>query len=731
TTILEHGNDSCVELLRHSESAPEIKAETSCFDCHGREHIVAWQVRHIDSDPSRLLIGTDLTESRRADRALQAVIATAARESGARLVERITRALCDYLDTDVAYAATVRGGNAHVMAGSSSRRRDAATVDLPARFPLRGTPGETVMQTNWVLVGHAVAQRYPGDAFLQQWHMTGYAGIAMHASDGRPLGLLCTLSRSPLALPPQAREVFDILADRIAAELERERVVAELRASQRHLAQAQRIAGLGTWSWDPKRDRLSWSAEAAAIFAYAGDATPPSRDTFLAHVHPDDRERVQLAFQDCLRDHQPMKMEYRIHDAQGALHYLTESAEAITEGNGPDHHISGTVVDVSAHRQMQEHLNHSEKMRAIGQLAGGIAHDFNNQLTGILGFSEFLEDLLDNERLRGYATNIRISAERASQLTQQLLSFARRGRMQQVPVDAHAIIHEVLQILHHTLDKRIELQERLQAERTELRGDPSQLQNAILNLAINASDAMPQGGILGLRTWNESCRGTDGKEHDCLTLEISDSGVGMSPELVAHIFEPFFTTKESGQGTGMGLAAVEGTVGQHGGTIDVESAPDQGSRFILKLPLGPLPPIAEPTPVRSDQLAAAGQQQSTILVVDDEETIRALLQDMLEDMGHEVRSAAGGSEAQQQVRENGGDIDLVLLDLMMPPPDGSTTFAALHGMRPDLPIVIMSGYARSGSAQALLDAGAQAFLQKPFDRTGLERLLTEILPVRP
>jgi CheY-like chemotaxis protein len=362
-------------------------------------------------------------------------------------------------------------------------------------------------------------------------------------------------------------------------------------------------------------------------------------------------------------------------------------------------------------------------MGAIGQLAGGVAHDFNNQLTGILGYAELLAKRLAEPEAKRSAERIAQAALRASDLTRQLLAFARKGKYLTVTVHVHELIHEVVGLLAHSIDKRIRIEERQGAAVDTVLGDPSQLQNALLNLALNARDAMPEGGELSFVTRIEEHEGDDELPAGrYLAVVVADTGVGMSAEVQGHLFEPFFTTKEPGKGTGLGLAAVYGAVQSHGGAIAVDSAPGRGSAFTIRLPLR-----RSASSMSLPVLAPAKTAEAHILVVDDEELVRSLLTEMLRGSGYRVTTCADGVEAVDLYRQSWQGIDLVILDMVMPRLGGAETFAALRAVSPSVRVLLSSGYSLGGEAQALLDQGVRGFVQKPFRAADLLRQIGEIL----
>ncbi len=392
--------------------------------------------------------------------------------------------------------------------------------------------------------------------------------------------------------------------------------------------------------------------------------------------------------------------------------------------------VLAIIRDVTERRSLEDRLRQSEKLQAIGQLAGGIAHDFNNQLAGVMGYADILANRLDEGNLKRYARNILTSAGRAADLTAQLLTFSRKGQYRSIPVDLHSIIDEVADMLTRSVDRRIEIKKQLGADPSVVEGDPSQLQNALLNLGLNGRDAMPDGGELiyateGIMVDEAFCRRhpSDLMPGPHIVISVTDAGEGMPPEVRKRIFEPFFTTKEQGKGTGMGLAAVYGTVQVHHGLIMVDSEPGHGTTFKLYLPQvalerGEDAAVEGPLPV----LAPA-----CIMVVDDEEVIRFAAEEILADQGHEVIPCADGQAAVEVFSKRWQEIDLVILDMIMPRMGGRDCYRAMREINPDVCVILSSGHSINGEAQALLAEGVKGFVQKPYRNRALLEAIAEHL----
>jgi PAS domain S-box-containing protein len=382
----------------------------------------------------------------------------------------------------------------------------------------------------------------------------------------------------------------------------------------------------------------------------------------------------------------------------------------------PNRHIA-VVRDLTRQKELETQLRQAQKMEAVGRLAGGIAHDFNNLLTAIGGYSEFLIEGLDDERLRRHASEIKKAAVRAASLTGQLLAFSRRQVLQPRVLDLNAVVSDMDMMLRRLIGEDIELVTLLAPELPSVRADPTQIEQVIVNLAVNARDAMPNGGSVTIETANLA---TD--EGEFVELRMTDTGIGMTELERQQLFDPFFTTKEGG--TGLGLATVYGIVEQSGGTIEVDSAPGMGSSFSILLPRAEArAEVAEHAPAGD----APESGSETILLVEDEPVVRHLVAEILEASGYTVLQAADGPSALELLRRHGGTLHLLVTDVVMPGMSGPEVAKSVTSLRPGTQVLYISGYTDSAIGHhGVLEPGI-AFLQKPFDATELSRKVRSIL----
>ncbi len=389
-----------------------------------------------------------------------------------------------------------------------------------------------------------------------------------------------------------------------------------------------------------------------------------------------------------------------------------------------------TVRDVTEQSHLENQLRQSQKLQAIGQLAGGVAHDFNNLLSGILGYAELIQlETQDAPALKDMTKAIITAANRAASLTGKLLAFARCGVTESVEVDVNNVAQEVLDLLLHTVDRRIKLTFQPCSEAVIILGDGALLQNALLNLSINARDAMPEGGELKIKVHTEKCdvnfiqkEGLDFLPGKMVVITVKDNGCGISKNHLDHIFEPFFTTKDIGEGTGLGLAAVYGTAAELGGGITVYSELGVGTTFTLYLPA--VSHLSEKTELPKVTIPTGREH---ILVVDDELAVRDVTSRILRGLEYEADHVANGLEAIAAISSKPDKYALILLDVIMPGPPCMEIVQKIKELNKNIRIIIITGHDFGASRDALLAAGAETFLTKPFDRRELAETVRLIL----
>lgn len=391
--------------------------------------------------------------------------------------------------------------------------------------------------------------------------------------------------------------------------------------------------------------------------------------------------------------------------------------------------ICSIYSDITELKNLQEQLNHAQKMDAVGQLAGGIAHDFNNIIGGMLGIIELMtiKDYSYEERMK----NLKIllnSGQRASDLTKKLLIFSRKGKIDSTQISVHKAINDAVALLERTVNKTVNIKLNLKSEQYHIIGDYTQLMNIFLNMGINADHAMPKGGYILIETENvlldnEFCKNSlfDIKPGNFIKINVQDTGTGIKKEHLNKIFEPFFTTKEQGKGTGLGLPAVYGTVQQHHGAIFVKSKLNEGTTFTIYLP------IVEYNEEKQQYETKLTHGSGTILIVDDEYIIQVMAKAVLENMGYSVIIANNGKEALDIYLNMQDNIDLVILDMIMPEMNGKECFKQLKKINKDVKVILSSGFSQESDIEELKLAGLNGFIRKPYNTAEISKIISNIL----
>ena len=458
---------------------------------------------------------------------------------------------------------------------------------------------------------------------------------------------------------------------------------------------------------------------------------------FWDFVHPDDLAVVQSRGKARQGGEQAQKSyEFRIIAKDGIEKWVALTGASITYQGQPAGLIS--VFDITDRKlaeqekeKLQEQLRQSQKLESVGLLAGGVAHDLNNLLQPMMGFSELLlADSSQSETARRHIQQIIRTGERARDLVQQLMAFGRKQVLEIRPLKLNGVITDFIRLLRRTLREDIQIRLELSPEIRDILADSSQVEQILMNLAVNAQDAMPGGGILTIETENASLDEhfasllSGGVPGDYVRLSVSDTGTGMEADTAARIFEPFFTTKELGKGTGLGLATVYGIVKQHGGNIWVYSEPGRGTTFKLYLPVSEVADKIEETQ-RTGSGSTGGSE--TILVAEDDRMVRELTCEILEALGYRVMSAETAGKCLELAQDNAASIDLLLTDVVMPEMSGKELFRQIAEIRPGIRALFMSGYAANIIAQrGVLDADVN-FIQKPFSLESLSQKIRKVL----
>ena len=495
-------------------------------------------------------------------------------------------------------------------------------------------------------------------------------------------------------------------------------------ATEQHVIQEQRVryarsqaveelvSGLEAIVWEgtaPARESMTYlGGRQEAFLGY-----PPQRwlqpGFWLSVVHPEDR-MIALTFAESAREQDTFELEYRLLDAEGGVHQVRDIVSVRRSAAGEIDRLSGVIVDMTERRELELRLSHAQKMEAVGQLAGGIAHDFNNLLTIVSGHARRLRAREDLSSAHRELDQIISAADRAADLTKQLLAFARRGQGEVQLIDVNATISELEPMLRRIITDDIVFQFELDPRVPRVMMDRAALEQILMNLIINASDAMVDGGTLTLATHTHVVSASESSVHavpvgEDVRITVADTGTGIPPELHARVFEPFFTTKQE-KGTGMGLASVYGIVDQAGGWIDLDSALGVGTTFQVMLPgaAPAAPPQDDTQPI----------ERATVLLVEDEPALRLLVGSMLEEQGYRVLQAENGLDAITLAERHRGALDLLITDVVMPRLSGPELAQQLRSLRPGLEVLFMSGYNDSRLVSRGVEQVQFNLLVKPF-----------------
>jgi len=521
---------------------------------------------------------------------------------------------------------------------------------------------------------------------------------------------------------------------------ERTRAEEALRQSEQRYRDIFDFATVGIYQSRHDGSLITVNAPLAEILAFDSPEDLLRHNLDEIYFDPQQRRALIAQYEPTGKSH---RQEVRWKRKDGTPIWIELDARAVLKADGTTRYFEGFVKDISERKtsedekkRLQEQLVQAQKMEAVGQLAGGIAHDFNNLLTAITGYSELLLGELPAEDLRrGHAEEIRKAGERAAALTQQLLAFSRRQVLEPKVIDVNIIVSDIERMLRRLIGEHIELKTRKSPDLWKVRADPGQIEQAILNMVLNARDAMPSGGTLAIETSNAEVDENFARSHiptrpgSYVMVAVLDTGVGITDDVKARLFEPFFTTKERGKGTGLGLSTTYGIVKQSGGYLWCDSKVGRGTTFQLFLPRVE---EAATALVERKTFPPIRQGDETVLLVEDEPEVRSLVQRILKTQGYTVVTAANPDEALAVAREFKGPIQLMVTDVVMPGMSGVQLAERLVPTRPDMKVLFVSGYTNDAIGHhGVLDPGT-AFLQKPFTPNALARKVRDVLeaPVR-
>nr|NJM00949.1 PAS domain S-box protein [Desulfobacula sp.] len=603
-------------------------------------------------------------------------------------------------------------------------------------YELKDTPCGDVVGKTVCCFAAGVRRSFPRDQVLQDLCAESYAGVTLFDHTGAPIGLIAVIGRKPLTNRTLAENVLKLVAVRAAGEMERLDAEQALKESEARFRLLYEKAPLGYQSLDENGRFIQVNQTWLDTLGYTWEDVIGK--SFADFLHPDWQDHFKQNFPRFKAIGEIMGVEFEMMKKDGAFIQVSFNGKIARDQNGNFQQTHCILHDITARKQaeaekekLQDQLLQAQKMESVGRLAGGVAHDFNNMLGVILGHAEMaLEEVKENHPLYADLKEIQAAAQRSADLTRQLLTFARKQMISPKILHLNRTVQQMITMLHRLIGEDIDLIWKPAEDLWPVKMDPSQIDQILANLCVNARDAITGVGKITIETGMKTFDPAYCAEHtgfvpgDFVLLALSDNGCGMDRKTLDSLFEPFFTTKDLGKGTGLGLAMVYGIVRQNNGFINVYSEPGKGTVFRIYLPrylsgdeAAGISPPAEPAPGGNE----------TILLVEDEAAILGLARVMLERMGYGVLAASSPAEALRQARAHTGKIDLLMTDVVMPEMNGRDLAVQLAKLYPDLKLLFMSGYTANVIAHhGVLDEGV-CFIQKPFSKNDLALKLREAL----
>jgi len=608
-------------------------------------------------------------------------------------------------------------------------------------YAYKNTPCEKVSLGETCYYPRDVQNKFSKDIWLQKVSAQSYIGLPFFNTKKEFIGHIGIIDTKPMdsEISTRSLSILKIFAIPIGIEFERIQAEKKLQDSNERFRQLTDHIQEVFWMTNiEKMEMLYISPGYEKIWGRTCEGLMKNPKSWMDAIHPEDRERVaQAAFQKQVTG--KYDEIYRIIRPNQSMRWIRDRAFPIQDDKKNVYRVCGIAEDITdlkkaqADRErLEEQLRQSQKMEAIGTLAGGIAHDFNNILAGILGNTDLIKIYSkDHEEIFHSAEAIEKASKRAANLTKQLLEFAHKGKAQNIEVNLHHEIHEVVTLMETTLGKSIKVVQKLKSSSPLIQGDPDQIQQIILNLLVNARDAIHEGGEITIQTKDIDLNlksdpqiTESGLRFGKYTqFSVSDSGEGIPKDLQKRIFDPFFTTKKQGKGTGMGLAITYGIVKSHGGTITVQSELNQGTSFQVYLPLSQKAFRESESQLPSESIPGTGK----ILLIDDEELVLHAAEKLLNQLGYEVVTVGNGREAIEFYKKQYQEIDLVIIDLVMPQISGQECFHELKAINPNIKAILTSGLGFDKEDQNSSHQGIIGFLKKPFQINHLSHVIAKVL----
>ena len=662
-----------------------------------------------------------LSDRKRREEILKDIASGISVATGVNFLPSFCEYLCKTLKVDYAFVGKLIQPEADKMETLAIYGRGQVIDNFT--YPMAGTPCQEVIEQGLRIYPEAIGQIFPHDLMLQEMAAESYAGIPIFKSNGSTLGLIAVLDTKPFDDVALIEEVLKIFATRVTSELESQQAQAKIREQAALLdiaTDAIMVRGLD--------DRiLFWNRGAEKLYGWTkAEALNRNANELLYRKSLTELRKIKQAVTD--------RGEW-----QGELNQVTKGGKDIVvqsrwtlvrdKAGNPSSYL---VVknDITEQKQLEAQFFRAQRLESLGTLAGGIAHDLNNILAPILGFAKLIPLKLTDldEETKRFFQIMETNAQRGTALVKQILTFARGLEGDLGTVQIRHLIAEIKQIIEETFPKVIKLEINAPKNLWTVNGDINQLHQVLINLAVNARDAMPNGGKLTIKAENcalDPCYASlhpDAQQGSYVLITVADTGMGIPPEIIDRIFEPFFTTKELGHGTGLGLSTVIGIIQSHGGFVDVVSETKRGTMFKVFLPASETAAIA----IEATEELSQGNGE-LILVVDDEPSILDVTKAILETYNYRVLTARNGIDAIALYSQNQAEISVVLMDLIMPEMSGLTAMRTLKKINPSVKLIANSGLAERDKITAAERIGIQAFLTKPYTTENLLQKLKEVV----
>ena len=610
----------------------------------------------------------------------------------------------------------------------------------PFTYAVRGTPCERTIGEGVYHCSSGLQRAFPDDADLVQLRAESYLGAAITDDRGTVIGQVAALSTTPMEDSRRREQLIRWLAARATPGLARVRAERALVDQGRVLELAVEAGGVGIWDWDLQAERLHLDRNARAVLDL--DECDDWLAAWQGSVHPDDQAEVEAAVQRALAETGSVSelVEHRIVRRDNTVRWVLVRGRVVRDSVGRPIRLISAGLDITDRKRLDEErqrldarMQQSQRLESLGVLAGGLAHDFNNLLMGVLGNAGLARRAVPRGTVIDQKiAEIESAAQRAAELTNQMLAYSGRSRFTADSVDLNALVEEMARLLRTVVSRKAALSLQLSTSPVPIEADAAQIQQVVMNLITNASDALAdQPGAVTVVTGRAHFDRAfladvvpDGEllEGHYAYLEVTDTGIGMDPQTLGRIFDPFFTTKFSGRG--LGMAAVLGIMRSHGAGIRVQSAPGEGTRITVLFPAAEVDESLLEAPI--DEGPDVWEGQGAVLVVDDEEMVRTLMATVLEDVGFEVLTASDGVEALDIFEKNQDRIRLILLDMMMPRMNGEEVYSEIRAKQPDASIILMSGFSEEHVARSIPGEDAK-FLKKPFEIGALLDTVQDVL----